>query len=399
MRHYLTYSNAPPVTLDVPVPPNATTLTVTGPTQSMQYGGPVPTIGGARLRPNVADVSSSCTTTATSTSHVGDYPITCQVVTSSYNVVYVPGVLTVTRAPLSIVAPSATTTYGGALPIPFAPTVTGVLNNDTITPTCTTAAGPTSAPGTYPVTCTATAPDYAITAVDGAVTVGKAPLTVTANNVTVTSGQPIPTSFGTVVTGFVNGQTLATSDVTGAASCTTTATASSPTGPYPITCSRGSLASANYAFTTFNAGTLTIAPVRPPVVCARPVADEDSGERHDRGKGSVCEDLLSEPSHGSRAKVSLGQGMSITYRDETPLIVTGPLAPSVILGDSTALPVQITNRTRNEKRYESTLSFTIPSTLASGSYPILVTVHDSDGHLDQWIWQITVGKSPGHGDK
>jgi hypothetical protein len=395
------FSSAPPLTVHVPVPSNATTLTVTAPTASMQYGGPVPTIGSPTLEPNLAGVASSCTTTASSTSHVGTYPITCQVVASSYNVVYVPGVLTVTPAPLTIVAPSTTTTYGGALPIPFAATVTGVLNNDTITPICATAAGPTSHPGTYPVTCTATAPDYAIATVDGAVTIGKAPLTVTANNVTVTAGQPIPTIFDTALTGFVNGQTLATSDVAGTASCTTTATASSPSGSYPITCSLGSLVSTNYDFAAFNAATLTIAPARPPVVCARPVADEDSGESHDRGKGSICENLLSEPSHGSRAKVGLGQTlpMSIKYGDETPLILTGPLAVSVILGDSTSLPVQVTVKKQDSKHYQSLIAFTVPSTLATGVYPILITVHDSDGHLDQWIWQLTVGKPTGHGDK
>jgi hypothetical protein len=32
----------------------------------------------------------------------------------------------------------------------------------------------------------------------------------------------------------------------------------------------------------------------------------------------------------------------------------------------------------------------VPSTLAAGSYSILLTAHDSDGHLDQWIWTLTV---------
>ena len=59
------------------------------------------------------------------------------------------------------------------------------------------------------------------------------------------------------ISGFVNGQTLATSGVTGQPGCTTTATLASPAGTYPITCSIGTLASAAYSF-AFAPGTLTI---------------------------------------------------------------------------------------------------------------------------------------------
>ncbi len=56
----------------------------------------------------------------------------------------------------------------------------------------------------------------------------------------------------------MGGQTLATSDVTGAANCTTPANGTSAPGTYPITCTVGSLASANYSFSTFVPGTLTV---------------------------------------------------------------------------------------------------------------------------------------------
>ena len=54
------------------------------------------------------------------------------------------------------------------------------------------------------------------------------------------------------------GQTLATSGVTGQASCTTTATTFSPGGGYPITCTQGTLDAANYSFGPFVPGTLTV---------------------------------------------------------------------------------------------------------------------------------------------
>jgi len=59
------------------------------------------------------------------------------------------------------------------------------------------------------------------------------------------------------ISGFVNGQTLETSDVTGSPACTTAATLVSPAGTYAITCSIGTLASATYSF-AFVPGTLTI---------------------------------------------------------------------------------------------------------------------------------------------
>jgi len=88
------------------------------------------------------------------------------------------------------------------------------------------------------------------------VTVVAATLTVTANNVSKAFGASVPTLTATI-SGFVNGQTLATSGVTGQALCTTTATQTSPGGTYPITCSLGTLAAHNYTF-SFVAGTLTV---------------------------------------------------------------------------------------------------------------------------------------------
>ena len=50
--------------------------------------------------------------------------------------------------------------------------------------------------------------------------------------------------------------------VTGTASCTTTATTSSPFGSYPITCTQGGLTASNYSF-NFVPGTLTVTAATP----------------------------------------------------------------------------------------------------------------------------------------
>src|SRR6202042_2322808 len=68
-------------------------------------------------------------------------------------------------------------------------------------------------------------------------------------------GQADPT-YTANITGLVNGDLLATA-VTGAASLTSTDTATSPVGSYPITAAVGTLAAKNYTF-TYAPGTLTI---------------------------------------------------------------------------------------------------------------------------------------------
>ncbi len=116
--------------------------------------------------------------------------------------------------------------------------------------------------GTHPITATYSGfgGKTASSAPALAQVVQKAPLTVTANNVfrpTETSDlDPLPHK----ITGFQNGQTRATSGVTGQPLLTTPGGPASPVGTYPITCALGSLASANYSFMLVN-GTLTVADV------------------------------------------------------------------------------------------------------------------------------------------
>jgi hypothetical protein len=86
--------------------------------------------------------------------------------------------------------------------------------------------------------------------------VGLPTLTVTADAKSRPFGQANPPLTATI-SGFVNGQTLATSGVTGSPACTTIADIGSPAGTYPITCSIGTLASAAYTF-AFAPGVLTV---------------------------------------------------------------------------------------------------------------------------------------------
>jgi len=91
--------------------------------------------------------------------------------------------------------------------------------------------------------------------------VDKAQLTVKALNVLRAPNTPNPDPFPYLITGYQNGETLATSGVTGTPTLTTAAVLSSPVGNYDITCAVGSLAAANYSFTTLVNGNLTVAAV------------------------------------------------------------------------------------------------------------------------------------------
>jgi len=86
--------------------------------------------------------------------------------------------------------------------------------------------------------------------------IASASLTVTAAGVTRPVGAANSLSY--TITGFVNGDTSTV--VSGAPSLTTTASASSPAGVYPVTVTIGTLAAVNYTF-TFQNGTLTVGPV------------------------------------------------------------------------------------------------------------------------------------------
>ena len=243
-------------------------LTITASSASMTYGGSVPAVTASYSGFVNGDTANSlatkptCSTTATSSSPVGSYTTSCSgAVDSNYTITYVTGAVAVHPASLTITASPATLTYGNA-----APTITasysGFVNGDTANslttkPTCTTAVTAASTVGSYASTCSGAADgNYTITYVSGTVTVTPAALTVSANNQTMALGAAVPALTATIV-GFVNGQTLATSGVTGQAACSTSATSSSPAGSYPITCSIGTLAAVNYTF-TFVSGTLTI---------------------------------------------------------------------------------------------------------------------------------------------
>jgi len=210
--------------------------------------------------PGSLTTQPTITNTASAGSPAGTYAlIPSGAQSSNYAINYVNGVYTISPAPLTIAAVNQTMTYGGTVPALTA-SYSGFVNGDgpgslTTQPAITTTAGPASPAGTYPITASGAAdPNYSITYNSGTLTVQRATLTITPNSASMTYGGVLP-ALTASYSGFVNGDNV--SALTTAPAISTTATASSPAGTYPITASGG--VSPNYSF-VYNPGTLTINP-------------------------------------------------------------------------------------------------------------------------------------------
>jgi sugar lactone lactonase YvrE len=120
-----------------------------------------------------------------------------------------------------------------------------------------TASGATTGVGLCTITATAAGNNaYSAASASQSFTVFPAVLKVTATNLSIPYGQPLPTLVYTY-SGFVNHDL--SSVVNGAPVLSSTATAGSNSGNYPITVSTGTLATTNYSF-LYVSGTLAIQP-------------------------------------------------------------------------------------------------------------------------------------------
>jgi sugar lactone lactonase YvrE len=263
-----TYAAATPVTQSFTVAPAP--LTVTANNASRAVGAPNPTFSYA-LNGFVAGDTQSVvsgtpllTTSANNASLTGSYPITVAVGTlaaANYTFVFVNGTLTVNGQPQTIAFGSLANATYGAAPISLSATSSSGLAVSYSAQGPASVSGSTlSITGAGAVTVTATqAGDSsyaAATPVSQSFQVAPATLTVTAANASRLIDAANPT-FTYTLSGLVNGDTA--SVVTGTPVFSTTATAQSPTGTYPITPGLGTLQAANYIF-TFVGASLTVTP-------------------------------------------------------------------------------------------------------------------------------------------
>jgi hypothetical protein len=165
----------------VAVQAQATPLVVTAINAGRFYGDPNPAFTGTITGLRSGDtITATYTTVADPTSPVGSYLIVPTLVDpdgklATYNVIINNGNLTITPAPLSIVADDVSRAAGTANPA-FTGTVSGVKNGENITATHNSPATVNSEAGTYPIVPTlndasGTLGNYAVTLSNGTLTI------------------------------------------------------------------------------------------------------------------------------------------------------------------------------------------------------------------------------------
>jgi Ca2+-binding RTX toxin-like protein len=251
-----------PVTRTIQLTVDKAPLLVQPDDKSRGYGDANPGLTGGISGAQNGDLFiASYSTAADLRSSVGSYDITAAVSGArllNYKVTLGVGRLTVTPAPLVVTPADATRVYGDANPV-LAGIITGIRNGDAITASYTTAATAASPVGAYAITASLAGDrlaNYDVTYNTSTLTVSRATLTVTAGDAVKVYGAPVP-GFTAAITGFKNGETLATSGVRGSPSLTTAAQAERTPGTYANVAAAGTLSADNYAFAFVN-GSLTV---------------------------------------------------------------------------------------------------------------------------------------------
>jgi hypothetical protein len=203
-----TYNPAPDVTrriISLLAP-----LTITAPSPTITYGEAIPALTPSYDGFRLSDDESILTTPATcvvasNSGGLGSYATSCSgAIAPNYSTDYVPGTLTITKAPLTITANNKTMVYGQAVPS-FDASIVGLAGGDTasvisgLSCDARDAGGQpisSSTPiGSYPITCSGgSAANYSLSYVGGTLTIDKATTTTTL------SASPASSLLGQAVT-------------------------------------------------------------------------------------------------------------------------------------------------------------------------------------------------------
>jgi hypothetical protein len=244
------------------------TLTVTADNKTKVYGlanpGLTASFSGFVNNEDASVLSGapSLSSSATTSSNVGDYPITVAAGTlaaANYQFSFHNGTLSITPAGLTVTADNVAKVYGTGNPA-FTVSYDGFRNGDDQSDISGTLAFATSATassgvGSYPITPSGlTSSNYHITFNDGTLTVTKAEVIVTADDKTRSYGVANPTLTASY-SRFLYGDDETV--LNGAPLLSTTAATASGVGDYAITAGEGDLDADNYSF-SFVDGTLSV---------------------------------------------------------------------------------------------------------------------------------------------
>ena len=224
-----------------------------------EYGDPNPTVWEYEYSGGTLVGEPEIICDARPNSSVGTYPIIVrQGTVSNPNVQFVDGILTISKAPLKIIADSYTIKQGDPIPT-FTANYEGFKLGETASaltrqPQFSCSAQDSNEPGEYPIRVYGyEAKNYEITPVDGMLTILEAdPIIVTIENCSREYGEPNPAQWKYSVSGGT---------LDGTPSFTCDARTESPVGTYEIRGTRGTVTNPNVQFVT---GYLTVnkAPLR-----------------------------------------------------------------------------------------------------------------------------------------
>lgn len=335
-------------------------------------------------------------TTATTSSSVGTYPITITqgtLTAVNYTFSFVNGTLTITGAtPQSITFGALPGVTYGAAPITLvASASSGLAVSYSVT-------GPASINGSVlkitgagliAVTATQTGNNTYAAAppVTQSFTSSPAVLNVAAGNASRTYGSANPT-LTYAITGFVNGDSQVTS-TTGTPAESTTAGITSSVNTYPITVTQGTLASNNYTF-TFTNGTLTVTPAT--LTLAANSASRVYGTANPTFTGSISGVLNNDPlvetfsttatAASSPGTYSIVPGVSGTNAGNYTLAATNG-----VLTITAATPIELLSASPTSG-YNGATNITLTATLSSP------TTGTPTGTVTFLAGTVTVGSAP-----
>ncbi len=376
---------------------------------SREYGSPDPSFTGSITGALNGDaLSATYTTTATAASAVGSYPITATLsgpAAGNYTAAVDDGSLLITAAHLTVTPADARRFYGDPNPT-FTGSMTGVKNGDAITPTYATDATETSAIGPYTIAATvdgAALSNYTVSYNTGVLTVDPAPLTIAPNDASRPYGDANPTFTGSLL-GVKNSDIFAVE-------FSTTATETSPAGPYPIAASLSGPALDNY---TVNAPTGTLTITAAPLTLAVEDATRAYGDANPaftstltgiRNDDAVHVSYTTTASPGSPVgSYSVTGALSgdalgnydVTYQHGTLQVTPAPL--SATADDTTrrygdANPAFSGNLLglKNDDPITPVYATTADALSPVGDYPITVTLDDPSGALANYTPTLGAG--------
>jgi hypothetical protein len=367
------------------------------PTFSFSYEGFVNGNTAANI-----ETKPTATTTATATSNVGEYTISCSGGNATnYDFTYGTGTLTVTKAPLTASADNADRNYRSDNPA-FSITYAGFRNSEnqsvlSALPQVDCTATTASVAGNYPITVSGgEAANYEINCVNGTLTVNKVPLTIVAQPATSVYGDTPPAAYTCQYSGFVNDETE--SVLTQLPSLNCTATALSNAGEYDIVPSNAE--AQNYTF-VYQPGTLTIQKRNLQVTldnASRVYGYADptfSFSYEGFVNGNTAANIETKPTATTTATATSNVGeytiscsggnatnYSFTYGTSILTVTKAPLTATVNISrsygtDNPALPITYTGFRNSENQSALTVQPQVICTATSasnaGDYPVIVS--------------------------